>query len=341
MIERFPLNIKSDVLVGLQHGDEGKGKVTKCLIEENNYNYCVRFNGGPNAGHTVYFNNHKIVTHQIPTGIFYNINCLIGTGCVIDIEKLENEINELKNHNINVCEYLKISKYAHVITKNHINDDISNDKVGSTGSGIRPVYRDKYNRCGIRICDISQDTILGCSVVDPYTELNHSNNRIFFEGAQGFELDIDSPNYPYVTSSHCLVGHINTCGVSINTINNIIGIAKLYDTYVGSRKFQSNDPDIEKLGIIGEEYGSTTGRSRQCNWLNLNSLIKALHINGVNKLIINKCDIIRDLDIYKLIYDNELHVFANIDIMKTHINTVLLKMFPNLEIIYSESKDEI
>ena len=63
----------NDILVGLQHGDEGKGKVTKNLIKFENYDYCVRFNGGPNAGHTVYHNGKKFVTHQIPTGIFYNI----------------------------------------------------------------------------------------------------------------------------------------------------------------------------------------------------------------------------------------------------------------------------
>ena len=86
----------NDILVGLQHGDEGKGKVTKYLIKFENYDYCVRFNGGPNAGHTVYHNGKKFVTHQIPTGIFYNIKCLIGTGCVVDLNKLKDEIEKLE-----------------------------------------------------------------------------------------------------------------------------------------------------------------------------------------------------------------------------------------------------
>jgi len=334
------MNLSCDVLVGLQHGDEGKGKVTKCFAETGNYNYCVRFNGGPNAGHTIYFDGKKVVTHQIPTGIFYNMNCLIGTGCVIDIDKLKKEITYINECGIDVSKYLKISKYAHIITKEHLEDDIINDKIGSTKNGIRPAYRDKYDRKGLRMGSFC-NKILGCEVVDPYEVLNKDGNYILFEGAQGFELDVDSPNYPYVTSSHCLVGHINTCGVSVKTINDIIGIIKIYDTYVGNKEFQNNDPDILELGKIGEEFGSTTGRRRQCNWLNISSLIKAIRINGVNILIINKCDIIKKLDIYKLYYDGKLLSFHSFELMEIFINKTLNELFPKLKIIYSQSKDTI
>ena len=335
------MELYCDVLVGLQHGDEGKGKVTKCLIENSGlYNYCVRFNGGPNAGHTIYYNGKKIVTHQIPTGIFYKIQCLIGTGCVIDIDKLKDEIMYISECGINVSNYLKISKYAHIITKEHIEDDVKNDKIGSTKSGIRPTYRDKYDRKGIRMCDICEN-LLGCEVVDPYEVLNKHGKYILFEGAQGFELDIDSPNYPYVTSSHCLVGHINTCGVSVTNIKDVIGITKIYDTYVGNKEFQSNDPYILELGKLGEEFGATTGRKRQCNWLNISSLIKAIRINGVNILIINKCDIIKQLGKYKLYYENKLLEFTSFELMEVFINKTLNELFPKLKITYSESKDSI
>lgn len=334
----------SDVLIGLQHGDEGKGKVTKCLIEtKKKYNYCVRFNGGPNAGHTIYHNDKKYVTHQIPTGIFYNIKCLIGTGCVIDINKLKKEIDELTKSGIDVKKYLKISKYAHIINNDHIDEDIKNNPIGSTGSGIRPVYRDKYDRKGTRVIDIScnkTQTLLGCDIVDPYDELNTEFTIILFEGAQGFELDIDSSNYPYVTSSHCLVGHINTCGVSVKTIRNIIGVMKLYDTYVGKKNFQSDDPDIKDLGILGSEIGATTGRNRQCNWLNLDNILKAIKINGVNKLIVNKCDIIKTLGKYKLYHVN-LKTFQYYEEMIVYIESIIKKYFPNIIIKFSSSKTSI
>ena len=147
--------IISDIIVGLQHGDEGKGKVVYHLIKNNNYTRCVRFNGGPNAGHTIYVNQNKIVTHQLPTGILYGIPSLIGPGCVIYISKLNEEINEVRQFGIDISSLLKISKNAHIILEEHIQEDIATDKVGSTKSGIRPVYRNKYNRSGMRVNDLS------------------------------------------------------------------------------------------------------------------------------------------------------------------------------------------
>ena len=325
----------NDIIVGLQHGDEGKGKVTKYLIKVEDYDYCVRFNGGPNAGHTVYHNGEKIVTHQIPTGIFYNVKCMIGTGCVIDLDKLKDEINNLVIKGIDVYENLKISKYAHVITKQHIEDDVKNDSIGSTKCGIRPTYRDKYNRNGCRMEHVYNT--LGCEIVDPYVELKNAS-RILFEGAQGFELDIDSDNYPYVTSSHCLAGHVNTTGVSIKTINDIIGVAKIYDTYVGSKDFKSKDPDISILGNLGEELGATTNRIRQCNWLNLDRLIRAIDINGVNVLIFNKCDIIKLLGKFKLYHNDELIQFDTFDEMRDYIKK---NLNDEITIRFSESKEVI
>ena len=140
-----------DVVVGLQYGDEGKGKVLYSLLNNNQlYTYCLRFNGGPNAGHTIYHNDKKIVTHQVPTGIFYNLICVIGSGCVLDIDKLENEIKELENIGVkDIRKRLKIANNCHIIKKEYIEEDINTDKIGSTGSGIRPTYREKYNRNGI------------------------------------------------------------------------------------------------------------------------------------------------------------------------------------------------
>lgn len=325
----------NDIIVGLQHGDEGKGKVTKFYVGAGEYDYCVRFNGGPNAGHTVYHNGEQFITHQIPTGIFNNIKCMIGTGCVIDLDKLKEEIEQLEKSGINVRDNLKISKFANVITKRHIAEDKTTDKIGSTKSGIRPVYRDKYDRKGIRMNEIYNT--FGCAIVDPYIELKKAS-RILFEGAQGFELDIDSENYPYVTSSHCLAGHINTTGVSIKTIGDIIGVCKIYDTYVGLRLFQGFDIDLEGLGELGEEVGSTTGRKRQCNWLNLDRLIRAIDINGVNVLIINKCDIIKKLGKFKLYHNTELVKFDTFEEMKEYIENNLKG---EISIRFSESKNVI
>jgi adenylosuccinate synthase len=329
----------SDIIVGLQYGDEGKGKVTNCLIKESKYTHCVRYNGGPNAGHTIYIDDLKLVTHQVPTGIIYGITCLIGPGCVVDINKLQNEIDMLKNAGIeNIEQNLKISYNAHVITDKHIQEDIRTDKIGSTKCGIRPVYRDKYNRQGTRIKDINTSIICGCEVVDSYILLNKPNIKVLFEGAQGFLLDINWGKYPYVTSSQCDTGMVVSCGYPLNKISRVYGISKLYTTYVGAMKFQPEDPLLDNVQQLGKEYGSTTERKRQCDWLDLDLLIKAININGVTDLIINKCDIINMLGHYKLYHSDKEVVFSNFNKMKTYIVTHIPN---NISVTFSCSKDSI
>jgi adenylosuccinate synthase len=113
----------TDIVVGLQHGDEGKGKVTAHLLSKGSYTHCVRYNGGCNAGHTIYHKGEKLVTHHIPAGVLYGITSVIGNGCVLDPDKLFQEIEKLESHGINVREHLKIASNAHVITKAHKVED--------------------------------------------------------------------------------------------------------------------------------------------------------------------------------------------------------------------------
>ncbi len=334
----------SSIIIGLQYGDEGKGKVTNCMIRNNkihSFTHCVRYNGGPNAGHTIYHNNKKLVTHQVPTGIIYGLKCVIGPNCALDIKKLQDEIDMLKNHGIqNIEENLKISFNTHIIQPKHINEDVSTDKIGSTGCGMRPVYRDKYNRSGLRVDkDYNIGTkICGCEVIDPYVFLNKDGTKILFEGAQGFELDINWGKYPFVTSSQCDTGMIVSCGYSFRKIKNVYGIAKIYNTYVGAMDYQPNDEKLIKLQKLGEEFGSTTNRKRQCNWLNLDELLRSININSVTDLIINKCDIFQQLEFYKLYHNGDGVEFKTFDEMKTYIRAAV----PNhIHLIFSSNKDSI
>ena len=142
-------------------------------------------------------------------------------------------------------------------------------------------------------------------IIDIYDELHGKEPvRILFEGAQGFELDIDWGDYPYVTSSHCTVGGALNNGVPHQRIVDIYGVAKAYRTYVGSKKFEPEDEIFDYIRNKFGEFGSTTGRPRQLNWLDVNMLIKAININGVTKLIINKFDVLKEINVFKLIEDN-------------------------------------
>ena len=332
----------NDIIVGLQHGDEGKGKVVYHMIKNGNYDCCVRFNGGPNAGHTIYVGDRKIVTHQLPSGILHGIPSLINIGCVVDTDKLQLEIDQVMELGIDVASLLKISRNVHVIKQSHIDEDTASDKIGSTKRGIRPVYRDKINRRGVRIVD-DKDSVdflqrNGIELVDSYEFLK--NKKVLFEGAQGFELDIDWGDYPYVTSSNCIAGYAVCSGVSPKSIGNIWGVAKLYDTYVGAKQFQSDNEVFKTLARIGNEYGSTTGRNRQCNWLNIDTLKRSIGVNGITHLVINKCDIIKQLDVFAIIKNGSVQYFDNYNDMAVYIMNEI-DNFNLEEIHFSGHKDRI
>ena len=150
---------KVDVLLGLQWGDEGKGKIVDVLTPK--YDIIARFQGGPNAGHTIEFDGKKFVLHTIPSGIFNEktIN-VIGNGVIIDPFVLKKELAQLNKGGIQVHENLVISRKAHIILPTHrLLDAVSEqakgkNKIGSTLKGISPAYTDKISRNGMRIGDL-------------------------------------------------------------------------------------------------------------------------------------------------------------------------------------------
>ena len=141
-------------VIGGQWGDEGKGKIVDCLVENEKFKYVVRFNGGNNAGHTVIIGDQEYKLHLLPSGVLHpdTIN-VIGNGVVIDPKCLVQELEEIKSRGYNVN--LTISERAHLIMPYHrIFDGIEGDQIGTTGRGIGPCYEDKIGRRGIRVCDL-------------------------------------------------------------------------------------------------------------------------------------------------------------------------------------------
>lgn len=148
-----------DVILGLQWGDEGKGKIVDYFAR--NYDIIARFQGGPNAGHTLYVNDEKIVLHQIPSGIFHaNTVNLIGNGVVLDIVTLKRECDTVARFGADVRKNLFISERTHLIVPTHRALDKASelskgsDKIGSTLKGIGPAYMDKTGRNGLRVGDL-------------------------------------------------------------------------------------------------------------------------------------------------------------------------------------------
>lgn len=326
----------ADVVLGLQHGDEAKGKVTHYLSKYKSYTHVLRFNGGCNAGHTIYHNGKKFVTHHIPAGVFFGVKSIIGSGCVVNVTQFFKELQELKDGGVDVEGKIFIAENTHVITEEHIQEENTETKIGTTKRGNGPAYRDKYNRTGILA---KQVPALKDYLINLYEEFHDDAAvKILCEGAQGFGLDVDWGDYPYVTSSHCTVAGALLNGIPPSWIRDVWGVAKIYETYVGAKQFEPEGSEFfARIREVGEEYGATTGRPRQCNWLNVNELQKAIKINDVNKLVINKMDVLREIDAWTLIKDGEERIFESEKDIKLWLETNLRVD----EVYFSDNKHKL
>lgn len=171
------------VIVGVQWGDEGKGKATDLLGERTDW--VVKFNGGNNAGHTVVVGDEKYALHLLPSGILSpGVNPVIGNGVVIDLEVLFSELEALSARGIDVSR-LKVSANAHIITQYHRTLDkvterfLGKRNIGTTGRGIGPAYADKINRVGIRVQDLFDENILRQKVEGALDQKNHLLVKVF------------------------------------------------------------------------------------------------------------------------------------------------------------------
>ncbi|MEO0197312.1 MAG: adenylosuccinate synthase [candidate division WOR-3 bacterium] len=268
--------MKNISIIGLQWGDEGKGKIVDYLAKD--YKTIVRFQGGPNAGHTVYVNNKKYVFHQLPSGLLWgNKKGIIGSGVVLDIETLKKEIEQIKDINFKLI----IDYRANIILPYHKLEDEMEESMGGIGStkrGISQAYRDKYARIGIRVFDVLNENRLKIALKRNYEfnralissryskeimsfdevyeyvlsfknfllefssdaqyEILNEKEGIIFEGAQGTLLDITFGTYPFVTSSHTITSGIGiSLGIPLNIIDENIGVFKAYTTRVGKGPF--------------------------------------------------------------------------------------------------------
>jgi len=181
-------------VIGGQWGDEGKGKIVDLLSKD--AEIVARYQGGANAGHTVYQNEEKIVLHQIPSGILrQDCFCIMGNGMVVDPIELVEEINMLKSKNISTQNIL-ISPHAHIVTPLHKfldrkNEQQTNNFIGTTCKGIGPCYVDKYNRVGIRAIDLKNSDQLKSILVERINNCT-SNSQMNNDEYKEIELEIET-----------------------------------------------------------------------------------------------------------------------------------------------------
>jgi adenylosuccinate synthase len=242
---------KTIVVVGGQWGDEGKGKIVDFLAEK--AEVVARATGGNNAGHTVVVGDKTFKFHLIPSGIISKDKLNIcGNGMVIDPKVFIGEIETLEEQGYTITDkQLIVSGSAHTILQKHKEDDShekneNSKKIGTTGRGIGPCYRDKIVRTGTRMAEfVKRDTKeaekIRPLVKDTYPIINESidsGKNVLVEGAQGTMLDIDHGTYPFVTSSNPTSGGACTgLGIGPTKITKVIAILKAYTTRVGGGPF--------------------------------------------------------------------------------------------------------
>jgi adenylosuccinate synthase len=273
--------------------------------------------------------------------------CVIGNGCVVDLEVLIGELDDFESRGHSTAE-VYVSGNAHLIMPWHLAIDQASERrlgklaIGTTKRGIGPAYADKAMRLGIRVQDILDPKILRQKIEVALAEKNlwlervyesepfdletvaaqyesyaqrlrryvtdtslyvdnalRNGKRVLFEGAQATLLDLDHGTYPFVTSSNPVASSAATgVGIGPKRIDTVIGVAKAYVTRVGEGPFPSEiqGPDQERMRELGHEYGTVTGRSRRCGWLDLVALRYAVRVNGIDKLALTKLDVLSSFD---------------------------------------------
>jgi len=335
------MSLRADVVVDLQYGDCGKGKITHYLARTKKYSHVLRYNGGCNAGHTIFHKGKKFITHQIPAGVFFGVKSIIGSGCVVSVEQFFKEIKMLEKGGIRTKGKIFIANNTHIITQaNRAEDKKRGGKIGTTGSGNGPAYRNKYGRTGVRAEKVKR---LKPYLINMYEEWYSGKPvNILAEGAQGFGLDIDWGDYPFVTSSHCTTAGALLNGLPPTSVRDVWGVAKIYETYVGSKKFQPTGKVLDQIGDIGEEYGATTGRRRQVNWMNIQTLERAIRMNGVSHVVFNKIDVLRQVGQWAVIDKNKVARFKSENAMQDFILKRLAGLgIKKSHVFFSESKERI
>lgn len=312
------------IVVGTQYGDEGKGKIVDQLAED--ADYVVRYQGGNNAGHTIVIGQKEYILHFIPGGVFREgKKCVIGNGCVLDLDEFAKEVDMLRNAGFNPLENLLISENAHLILPPYVQESRT-DRIGGTGRGIAPAYVKKYDKTGLRVRDILnvrepiesvdwhnrfnlvllrdyllKHSYLEPNIVDVSVVLNEAIDKgknILLEGAQATGLSIDHGQYPYVTSSDpCAGGACSGSGIGPMKITDVIGVAKAYTTRVdrdgsGPLITQLDDDIGELIRKNGKEFGATTGRPRRVGWFDAPLVRHSVRINGISELVITKLDVL-------------------------------------------------
>lgn len=325
----------NSAVVGLQWGDEGKGKIVDLIADD--YYAIARFNGGANAGHTVIANGSKYVFHLLPSAALKNKKLFISQGVALDPILLDEEMRLSSAKDVSVDPRCSVVTPLDKEMDREIESMRGEKRIGTTGRGIGPCYAERALRVLPRATDVASDEFDFNSLMKFYERflarvdvkemnewlkraggvlkpllkdvpseirmINEEGKRVLFEGSQGALLDIIYGTYPHVTSSSTLATSIPYyCGIGLKDLTGIIGVMKCYTTRVGGGFFPTEIKGelCKKLREEGREYGSTTGRARRIGWLDFVALMYAIKLNNVDEVALTKVDVLAKLDEFNI-----------------------------------------
>ena len=314
-------------VVGLQWGDEGKGKIVDFLA--GGFDAVARFSGGSNAGHTVVIGGEKHTFHLVPSGALKGKELLVGAGVAVDPVVLAEELSLLPGE---VRKRVMVDGRCSLVSPlekefdRYLEELRGASAIGTTRRGVGPSYALRavrlsprasdlvdgfavgpksrfYRRLGIDDAgllgwaDDSRKLLSGMTgnVSDRVTSVTEKGGSVLFEASQGTLLDLLHGSYPYVTSTHTAVSYVPAAlGVDPSLAGASLGVTKCYTTRVGGGPFPTEISGALAEGLrgLGKEYGATTGRPRRVGWLDLVALKYTIKLNGTNEIVVSKLDVL-------------------------------------------------
>ena len=307
-------------VTGINWGDEGKGRVIDLLAE--NADIVARYQGGNNAGHTVVTEKGKFILNLLPSGILHpDVTCVLGTGMVIDLDHLANEMQAIEARGVEVSpKNLKLSDKATISMPWHkVQDGLEEDRLaqkgsafGSTRRGIAYAYSDKYRKKTLRLGDLlhldekrtqnrlrvildsKNMELAGC-----YHQEKMSYDALL-EAQLGAMRDIDYGIFPFTSSSNTLAAYAPLgAGIPNCKLDHVVGVLKSYSTCVGAGPFAAENAMgeewNEKLRKAGGEYGAATGRPRRVGPFDCVASRYGLACQGADKIALTKLDVLSSM----------------------------------------------
>lgn len=317
-------------MVGLQWGDEGKGKIVDYLAAR--HDAVVRYNGGSNAGHTVAIGGTKHTFHLIPSGALMGKELLVGGAVAVDPVVLGEELSLLPD---GVKGKLVVDGRCGLVSPldrelDGVLETMRGDSaIGTTKRGIGPAYAGRALRLSPRVSDVvsgfdfrplssyyrklgldsaglagwgdaSKRLLEGMvgDVAERVMTISEEGGSVLFEGSQGSLLDLMHGTYPFVTATHTTAAYIPaSLGIPQSVVGSPMGVMKCYTTRVGGGPFPTELKGAlaDDIRRIGNEYGATTGRPRRVGWLDLVALKYALRLNGAREVALSKLDVMAQI----------------------------------------------